>query len=97
MNHTTHSILYKNYPKSNFNLLYSLEKLLKSESQKVNYILEISQKLTEFNSIIFDKSNEISIDEIKNMFIEHSNILSKKNNMLQDEFINLLKNKIRTE
>lgn len=97
VNHTTHSILYKNYPKSNFNLLYSLEKLLKSESQKVNYILEISQKLTEFNSIIFDKSNEISIDEIKNMFIEHSNILSKKNNMLQDEFINLLKNKIRTE
>lgn len=93
----SYSILYKSYPKSNFNLVYSLEKMLKSECQKVNYILEIAQNLTEFNSIIFDKSNEISIDEIKDIFIEHSHILSKKNNISQDEFIELVKTKIWTE
>jgi len=90
---TSYSILYKSYPKSNFNLLYSLEDFLKSEDQKVNYILEIAQKLTEFNSIIFEKSN-ISIDEIKNIFIEHSHILAKKNNISQYEFIKLVKIKI---
>lgn len=94
---TSYSLLYKNYPKSNVNLLYSLEKILKSECQKVNYILEIAQKLTEFNSIIFEKSNEISIDEIKDIFIEHSNILSKKNNMSQDEFIKLVKTTMYVE
>lgn len=90
---TSYSLLYKSYPKSNVNLLYSLEKILKSECQKVNYILEIAQKLTEFNSIIFEKST-ISIDEIKNIFIEHSHILAKKNNMSQNEFIKLVKTKI---
>lgn len=65
--------------------------------QKVNYILEIAQKLTEFNSIIFEKSNEISIDEIKDIFIEYSNILAKKNNISQDEFIKLVKTKIYAE
>lgn len=93
VDHKKHPMLYRSYPKSNFNLLYSLEDFLKSEGQKVNYILEIAQKLTEFNSIIFEKSN-ISIDEIKNIFIEHSHILTKKNNISKDEFIKLVKTKI---
>lgn len=96
VDHKKHPMLYKVYPESNFNLLYSLEDFLKSEGQKVNCMLEISQKLTEFNSIIFEKSN-ISIDEIKNIFIEHSNVLAKKNNMSQDEFIKLVKTKIYSE
>lgn len=84
------------YPKENLNLVINLSTIPIVGSGLADFLLTYFDYLMNYNTVIFNNQGDINLsrEQLLNPFLENIDILSKTFKLTEEEFLNILHNKL---